>query len=251
MSISEGAFVAAAVFVAAVLRGFSGFGFALAAVPLLGIVIPPAQAVTLALLLQFAGGLSDLSKASLNCDWRSLRWLMLGALLGSPIGMWVLTMISPAMARIMIATATIGAVAAVGAGPTGGATIGPRTTLPFGFASGLLNGIAAMPGPPVIVYYMVTPFPYQMVRASLLVFFLVTSTIGLASAIAFGAMTWEAVKLGVVGLPALWLGTFIGAALFRHGSERAYRGVAVACLVAIAVASAVPGLLDLAKPHWH
>lgn len=68
--------------------------------------------------------------------------------------MWVLTMISPAMARIMIAIATIGAVAAVGAGPTGGVTIGSRTTLPFGFASGLLNGIAAMPGPPVIVYYM-------------------------------------------------------------------------------------------------
>ena len=46
--------------IAAVLRGLTGFGFALAAVPLLSLVIPPAQAVVIAVLLQCLVGVRDL-----------------------------------------------------------------------------------------------------------------------------------------------------------------------------------------------
>ena len=42
----------AAVLGAAVLRGITGFGFALAAAPLLGMVLPPAQGVAVVILIQ-------------------------------------------------------------------------------------------------------------------------------------------------------------------------------------------------------
>ena len=44
--------VAVAVFLAAILRGFTGFGFALAAVPLLSLTLPPARVVPIVVILQ-------------------------------------------------------------------------------------------------------------------------------------------------------------------------------------------------------
>src|ERR1700749_182616 len=48
------------VFAASVFRGFTGFGFGLAAVPLLGLALPPAQVVPFVTVLQVLVGLSGL-----------------------------------------------------------------------------------------------------------------------------------------------------------------------------------------------
>ena len=55
------------VFVAAVLRGFTGFGFGLAAVPLLSLVLPPAEVVPLVITLQVVIGGAGLRAAVAEC----------------------------------------------------------------------------------------------------------------------------------------------------------------------------------------
>ena len=59
--LSAGAWLAAtgAILFAAVLRGFTGFGFALAAVPLASLVMPPSRTVAAVLVMQLAIGLRD------------------------------------------------------------------------------------------------------------------------------------------------------------------------------------------------
>ncbi|HTC08195.1 MAG TPA: hypothetical protein VK726_05405 [Acetobacteraceae bacterium] len=64
-------FVVLSAFCAALLRGFTEFGFAIAAVPLLSLGLPPAQVVPLSALLQILASLIDLR----TTDWRSLAWL--------------------------------------------------------------------------------------------------------------------------------------------------------------------------------
>ena len=51
------------VFAASVLRGFTGFGFGLAAVPLLSLVLPPAQVVPFVVVLQVVVGTGGLRGA--------------------------------------------------------------------------------------------------------------------------------------------------------------------------------------------
>jgi hypothetical protein len=51
-----------AVLGAAILRGFSGFGFALAAVPLASLIVAPTKAVAIAVLLQATVGVRDVIK---------------------------------------------------------------------------------------------------------------------------------------------------------------------------------------------
>ena len=56
------------VFAAALLRGFTGFGFGLAAVPLLSLALPPAKVVPFVVTLQVIVGVSGLRQASRLCD---------------------------------------------------------------------------------------------------------------------------------------------------------------------------------------
>ena len=79
------------VFAAALLRGFTGFGFGLAAVPLLSLALPPAKVVPFVVTLQVINGVSGLRQASRLCDWRAVRGLSPGLVLGLPIGIAVLT----------------------------------------------------------------------------------------------------------------------------------------------------------------
>src|SRR5580700_3067784 len=87
-------FVLPCAFIAALLRGFTGFGFAIAAVPLLSLALPPARVVPLAVVLQVLASMVDLRAASRITDWRSLVWLSPGMVVGTPLGLWLLTRMS-------------------------------------------------------------------------------------------------------------------------------------------------------------
>jgi uncharacterized membrane protein YfcA len=235
----------ASIFVAAVLRGFTGFGFALAAVPLLGLFMAPTEAVPVAIGLQLAGSLLDFRTASRSCDWPSLRWLMIGALIGSPLGTLILTEIPAAISRLIISSVTLLAVFALGRGfalPV----IPPRpVTSIAGFFSGLFNGLAAMPGPPVIAYYMSVPLPRLATRASLMVFFLMTSITATITFVSVGLLNVHTIGLSLLGLPVMWLGTIFGEIAFQRGNDAMHRQVSIISLGAIALVSAVKGVSEL------
>jgi uncharacterized protein len=237
--------IAAAIFAAALIRGFTGFGFALAAVPLLGFTLPPSQCVPLAVALQFCASLSDLPRARRTCHWPSLGWLVAGTVVGSPLGVAALAAASPDVARLCIALVCgCGTIALLRgfrfAGlPRGGAT------LAVGLAAGLCNGLSAMPGPPVVAYYLATPLSPQQGRASLLVFFLATSiasAVSLATAGLFGASLAIPV---MVGIPLIVAGSWLGEALLRLGAGRGHRALSIVLLCTVAVTSVVQAVSDL------
>lgn len=235
----------AAVIAAALLRGFTGFGFALAAVPLLGLFMAPAKAVPIAVVLQLLGGLTDVHRAGRACHWPSLRWLIVGAVIGSPLGALVLSVAPAPIARITIATITAGAVVMLSRGFALAAVPSRPATTAVGLAAGLFNGLAAMPGPPAVVYYMSGPFRAAAARASLLVFFLATSISAFASTAAVGLVNGGVLWLAALSFPAMLLGTRIGEYSFRRGTEALHRTVSIASLGCVALLSAAKGISEL------
>ncbi|WP_293853921.1 sulfite exporter TauE/SafE family protein [uncultured Alsobacter sp.] len=235
----------AVVFAAAALRGFTGFGFAIAAVPLLSLFISPSSAVALALGLQFLGGILDFPAASRDCHWPSLRWLIVGSTIGSPFGVALLSVAPASGARIVIGLLTLVAAILVGGGFGLSAVPGRLWTIAMGLAAGLCNGVAAMPGPAAVAFYMTSPLGRLQVRASLLVFFLATSVAALGSAAAVGLMGRDTVVLSIVALPVMWVGTWCGAQGFHRGDAKLHRRVSVLCLAGIAAASIAKGLSEL------
>ncbi|SDT54223.1 sulfite exporter TauE/SafE family protein [Bradyrhizobium canariense] len=246
-SLTPGVVLATAfsIMAAALLRGFTGFGFALAAVPLLGLFMAPSQSVPIALGLQFLGGMIDFRQASKDCHWPSLRWLIVGAVAGSPVGALVLSVVPASIARIVIATITTGAVLMLNGGfRLANIPSRPITTL-VGLAAGLFNGLAAMPSPPVVVYYASGPFGRVAARASLLVFFLATSIAALVSVALVGLLDLRSLMLALLGLPIMLTGTWIGEMAFRRGSDTLHRQVSIASLGLVALGSAIKGISEL------
>ena len=75
--------VCLATLAAAVVRGLTGFGFALAAVPAMSLFLPPSQAVTMAVLLQCAVGFRDTIRMRGTWETPVLKRLIGGAVLGT------------------------------------------------------------------------------------------------------------------------------------------------------------------------
>ena len=237
LDLSPAALVGAgvAVVLAAMLRGFTGFGFALIAVPLTSMVLTPARSVPMVFTLQLMIGAVDTLRHFRNCD-RSIVSMAVFAMMTTPIGVYLLSIASPDVARLTIAVMMLAGAVALWRPMNLRLKPGHVLGALAGIGVGLSNGLAAMPGPPAIAYSLLTDLPANRARVSLMVLFFTTAMAGLPSALAFGIADTTTFVLAGAAFPLILAGTFGGEMLFRHFGTRAYRQVALLTLIGTALA---------------
>jgi uncharacterized membrane protein YfcA len=228
-------FLVAAVFLAGALRGYSGFGFALAAVPLLTTCWPPVLAIPVVLILEMVLTVAFLPGLWVSIDRRSVALLVVGAAIATPIGQWVLSHLNPGILRIAVGFLLLMFVAILwtpsrrARGPLR-AGHSPVLALGAGAASGLLNGGTAMSGPPIILYYLGREATAEISRASMMAYFLLSAAV----AIAIGGVTRVyAANFGLYALklaPFALAGSFVGGRCFAAFPAAAYRHAALVVL---------------------
>jgi uncharacterized membrane protein YfcA len=226
------------------LRGVTGFGFALAAVPLYSMVVPPQFAVIMVQILQIAVAPVDIYHNRKTIDRPALKLLFLGALIGAPLGAIFAAGLSPDVMRILIAIFVFIGLIAIAKKLT--FRSGRRPAIIAGAIAGLLAGIAAMPGPAAVAYFLGTGADKATSRSSLLVFFagtavFVLTTVLLTSDIA----TLDMLYAAILSLPALLLGTYLGTLLFRRLGDGGYRMMALGVMFLTAVVTGAKGLEGL------
>lgn len=236
------ALCAAAVFLAAVLRGYTGFGFALAAVPMLSLVIRPALVVPLVLCLEVAASAQILPGLRHEAHFRSIGWLTLGALIGIPFGVLELSTRSADSMRALIALVVLLSVPAVSGGLRFTRELGAGAAIVVGAFSGLLTGATAMGGPPVILFYLGSRTAIHVGRASLMFYFFLIDMVAIVLAIRAGLLGSTILVMALVCLPTLFVGQAIGARMFRSALQRHYRKVAMLTLTAIGLAALAQSL---------
>jgi uncharacterized membrane protein YfcA len=228
---------------AAFVRGLAGFGMAILLVPVLGLAIPPAEAVVVANWLGLLIGLVGLKKI-LHASEKSAFQISALAVLAVPLGVWLLSIADPALARLLIALIAFGSFLLVllpkkpahyapGAGETG----------VTGLLSGILTGFAGMPGPPVVPYYLRREITPELARASMMTIFLATSLAGVVSATALGVATVREPVFAAVLFPAVLLGNWLGTKAFGKISDRAWRSF-TGLVLGLAAAAALLKLLQ-------
>ena len=220
---------------AGVLRGFTGFGFALVAVPALTLVATPVEVVPCVMLLQVIAGFQLLPRTWHAVDWPSLVPLLGAGLLLTPLGTVLLEDVPADPMRAVIGSAVLLAVLLLGAGIRVRREPGLLARLGIGALSGLLNGGTAMAGPPVIVYYLATHRTAASSRASLLMYFFILSLAGTASVTVAGLVTTRTLILAALMLPALAAGNALGDRWFDRASPDHYRRIAMAVLTVLAL----------------
>jgi uncharacterized protein len=234
---------AAMTFGAAYVRGLTGFGMAIILVPLLGLIVSPSEAVVLGILLQVLIGPVGLKIIYADAHRRSALAIAGYAVLATPLGIWLLGRTAPDLARLLIAAIAIGAFLLVLLPQRGQLRPGPKETAATGIASGILTGFAAMPGPPVVPYYLRQPIPPAEARASMMLVFFATAIAGTISSFALGIASWKLVWLSLILFPAVLLGNWLGAKSFGKVPASLWRTF-VAVVLGIAGLSAVVRLLN-------
>lgn len=231
------------VIAAAVLRAFTGFGFALAAVPVFSLFMPPTQAVVLSASLALA-----ISLLSLRTYWgqypiRPLLPMLAMSLLGTGLGVVLLDRLDTRQFQLCIGLLVILACPVLGLyrprQREPGATAGAVT----GLASGLMNGAFAVPGPPVIIYAMSTQPEPARSRSLLMTFFLFSALLALVSYGIAGFVTPASPWLFALAFPAIYVGDKLGYYLFRRFGSGVYRRVALVVLLAVGLSITAKALL--------
>ncbi len=233
-----------AVFSAAFQRGFNGFGFGLAPEPALSLMLSPVVVVPCTLILAVLAGVQVLPKIRHLPHWRSVWILVAGSLVGSPIGIWLLTSLSANVMRAGIGIVLALAVLALWRQPHFGKS--PSSVLGFatGVVSGVLNGSTGFAGPPVILYFLSSADSVVVARASLIMYFFFSTGGTLAYDAARGLIDRHVLLLSVIFFPALYLGNWLGDRCFDGSSAATYRRVALGILLLLAIVSVSRSLYD-------
>ena len=216
-------------------RGYSGFGFALAAMPILTLLLRPAAAVPAILLLEFAIGAATIPERRRDIVRPVLRYLVLGTLLGTPLGLTVLAYAPVEVMRLAVGAVVVIAVFVLWQRPVAVANVtGLAPLAGAGFVSGLLNGGTAMSGPPVIIALLGSGLPTQATRATIMAFVAVSAALGIALAVASGLYSSETLFTTLVMAPCAAVGASVGSAMFAGTPDVHYRQASLAILLTVA-----------------
>jgi uncharacterized membrane protein YfcA len=235
------------IFLAAIVRGYSGFGFSLLAVTSLSLMLTPAEVVPSIFLLEIAASLHLLPGIWKDIHWRSLGPLAIGCLVATPFGVWLLANVPAAPMQVALGIFVLVATALLYRGFALQTMPGLAGSTAVGAASGLANGAFGTGGPPVILFYFASPAGNIAGRASVIAYFLFTDVVGLAFMSRQDLVTWPAALRALVFLPALLVGVWIGSRSFRSADPAVFRKYVLALLAILALLISAKGLYGL---YW-
>jgi uncharacterized membrane protein YfcA len=228
---------ALAAFVAAVVRGFSGFGAGLIFMPIAAACLGPKEAVGILYLVDTILILPFLARAVPRADWHDVLPLGIGAVVAVPVGVFVLLHADPIPLRWGLSIAILVSIGALAAGLRYTGPTRVPLSLAVGAVAGFLSGSVQIPGPPVLIYWLGRKVVSAMMRANAIVFFMFTTVISGIGFLYGGIFTAEVMAKSAALLPFYGLGILLGSRLFGRAGEATYRWIAYATILFSALIS--------------
>jgi hypothetical protein len=235
----------ACIFGAAIVRGYSGFGFSMLAVTSLSLLLPPAEIVPSIFIMEVAASLHLLPSVWRDIHWRALLWLTAGCLVGTPFGVYALAHVAPAPMTLALAVSVLIAAILLTRGYALKSLPGPAVTFATGTSSGLLNGSLGIGGPPVILFFFSSPAGAAAGRASMIAYFLITDIMGLAWQGWSGLINMTTIWHALIFLPALTAGIWLGNRGFMTADPVDFRRWVLRLLMLLAALAGAKALTQL------
>jgi hypothetical protein len=237
-----GLWIVVALFGAAFVRGFSGFGFAALVIAAAGLVTDPLHFVPVVLICDAAMTLQQAPGIRPHVDWRRVATLMLGALPGVPLGIWAVTRVGEDAARTAISLYILAMCAVLMAGwrivrPPGGAAHAG-----VGAVSGMANGIG-VGGLPVAAFFAAAGVPAAIFRATLIAYFTMMDVWTLPLMWRAGMIGGDALIASALAAPILAAGIWAGGRRFLRADPQDFRRFAIILLATLAVLGLLRSLL--------
>jgi uncharacterized membrane protein YfcA len=226
--------------------GFGGGGIGILSMPLLILAMPATRAVAiLGILLVVVDLVANLHYLG-EYDWRVLKWLLPGAIVGVGVGIWIYLAMLGADSKVFDRklNLVIGLICLVvvvmqvwrmlglqiATLPTG-----PKSSLCVGCVAGAASTIAHAAGPIVSLYVLQERLEKRRLVGTLLMYTLLINSVKLAMYTAVSIVTAATLRQSLWMLPILPVGTVVGAWMNKRMPEKPFLIIMYA---AAAVASA-------------
>lgn len=231
-----------AAFIAGIVRGFSGFGTAMIYLPVAAQVVSPLWAILTLMAMDVFGPIPLVKPALRDAQRRDLLLLLLGAVFLLPVGLAMLSRISPETYRYFVSAISLVLLGCLIFGLRYNGKLHPPLVMGVGALSGFSGGLGGVPGPPVVLFYMASTLPVRVVRANMLLFLLASDVLIVSVVGVRGELELAPLVIGLILAVPNGIGNLVGAAIFNPDKAGIYKAVAY---IVIAT-SAILGL-----PFWN
>ena len=228
-------------FVSGTARGFSGFGSALIFMPLASSIASPRLVAALLLIIDFVAATPLVPNAFKHADRKATAVIVVGALLGVPIGTYFLSRLDPVTTRWIISVFVCALLVLLLSGWRYRGKDHLALSVGVGGLSGFCSGLAQTGGPPIVGYWLGRPIKPEVARANIVLFFAASDFFALLSYLLAGLINLDAIRFALLVGPLYAVGVGFGALLFRRASQQAFRAICYA-LIALAVIIGLPVL---------
>jgi len=235
-------FMALAFLTAAFVRGYSGFGFSALVVASSALVTNPLNFVAVVMLCEFAITFQQWSGIWRAVNWRRVATLMIGAVVGLPLGLWALTGIGVDAARAVVAVYVLVMCGVMLMGWRITKPQGDAGHLAVGFASGLANA-PGMGGLPIASYFAAQGMAAGTFRATLIAYFAVLDIYSLPVMWGHGLVTGDTLVAAALSAPLIIFGTWAGGRHFLRTDPKDFRRFAIGLLACLAGMGLLKSLL--------
>lgn len=225
----------------AAVQAITGFGFALLAVPLLALITRIDTAVVAACIASLALTAGAMVSERTHVRWATTARILVAAAIGMPLGLLVLTSWSDQALSILVGAVVLTSTFIVWRQPT--VPGGWPALATIGVLVGVLTTATGTNGPPLVAAFQSLGYPPRPFRATLASIFTGCGLVSLGLFAVGGEVSWLALRLGLVGIPGVAVGWWLGDRAFRRVPAERFRVLVLIALVSASTITIVRSLI--------
>ena len=219
---------------AAIVRGYSGFGFAVIAVVGLNFFFEPQQSVAIVLSLDLICSLNLWKQAVKQANFSTLKKLIFGAVLGIPIGYCFLLFIPAEILKLLICFGILILAMLLFSSFRPFDADKNSSKIGFGLASGAGTASASIGGPMIVYYMLSSHLSTSTQRATMILFFIASEGLAVIMLITGGLVDSTLPKaLLILTIPTLFAVRY-GQYLFNRKPPDSLKSFALPIMVIVA-----------------
>ena len=235
LSLLEFSFIIFTVFIASIIRGFNGFGFSATCISGFSFVIPAIEIVPIILILEVLISIFMAPYVWNKIDWNMVFKILIGMVIGSPIGIFLLKYLSPEFTHLSVCIIIIFFSILLMKGYTNKQLNNNAIKVSTGIGSGALNGLTTLGGMPAALFLLITSVQPAVIRGTLTALFFLTDIYAFVLSFFADIVDITTIYRTLPLILVLPIGVFIGDKFFVKSKEALYRKVVFYFLIIISI----------------
>ena len=223
------------VFIASIIRGFNGFGFSATCISGFSFILPAIEIVPIILILEVLISIFMIPYIWNKIDWKFVIKILIGIIIGSPIGLFLLKYLSSETTHLSVCLIIIFFSILLMKGYSNQKINNNYAKIFTGLISGTLNSLTTLGGMPVALFLLVTSIQPAVIRGSLAALFFFTDIYAFVLSFFGGIVDMTTLYRTLPLIIILPIGVYIGNNFFVKSKEATYRKVVFYFLIFISL----------------